>query len=345
MEDACPRGEGWGERGAGEPGRGPSSAGSSALADAVALGLPSLAEVLTRTEDGICVVDAERRYVYANPAACQMLGHPVEQLRGRDFLDSFPAREHATVLGRLPAQVGDTAAPFTCTLCGSDGAGREIDCSAFAIEMAGGLHVVAIFRDLAGPRAAARTAAALAQTAAQLVGAGTTEEILVGIARHAIEGTRALAVGIVVVGEDHKLAVSGGYGFPDAGRSRQAWTAGSITLDDLPGGDVLLVGEPVVLPDARSAWEASSVMAGFAATVEGMDWQGRVCAFVVGEPGVRPICGVATLGVGRAERGGARLLHRTRRSGGRSGDQYLVDLPSQRGSCVARTDPSGPRAA
>jgi len=250
--------------------------GSSALADAAALGLPALAEVLTRTEDGICVVDAERRYVYANPAACQMLGRPVEQLRGRDFLGSFPAREHATVLGRLPRQLGDTVAPFTCTLRGSDGAGREIDCSAFTVEMADSLHVVAIFRDLAGPRAAARTAVALAQTAAQLVGAGTTEEILVGIARHAVEGTRALTVGIVVVGNDHKLTASGGYGFPDAGRSRAAWTAGSVTLDDLPGGDTLLADRPVVLPDARSAWEASPVMAGFAATVASMDWQGAV---------------------------------------------------------------------
>ena len=141
-----------------------------------------------------------------------------------------------------------------------------------------------------GPRP--RTAAALAQTAAQLVGAGTTEEILVGIARHAVEGTRALAVGIVVVGEDHKLAVSGGYGFPDAGRSRQAWTAGSITLDDLPGGDVLLVGEPVVLPDARSAWEASPVMAGFAATVEGMDWQGAVSVPLSWEGEVLGVFGV-----------------------------------------------------
>jgi PAS domain-containing protein len=68
----------------------PDPAGPDALADAAALGLPALAEVLTRTEDGICVVDAGRRYVYANPAACQMLGLPIEELRGRDFLGRFP---------------------------------------------------------------------------------------------------------------------------------------------------------------------------------------------------------------------------------------------------------------
>jgi PAS domain S-box-containing protein len=250
--------------------------GPAALMDAAALGVSALAEVLIRTEDGICVVDAERRYVYANPAACRMQGHPVEQLRGRDFLGSFPAREHMTILRCLPERLGDAAAPFTCTLRGSDGVGHEIVCSTFAIDMAGRLHCVAIFRDLAGPQAAVRTAVALAQTAAQLAGTGTTEEILVGLARHGVEGTRALAVGIVVVGDDHKLAVSGGYGFPATSRSREAWTAGSVTLDDLPGGDVLLANKPVVLPDARSAWEASPVMEAFAATLKGLDWQGAV---------------------------------------------------------------------
>ena len=254
----------------------PSTEPTSALADAAALGLSALAEVLTRTEDGLVVVDGDRRYVYVNPAASRILGHPIEQLRGRDFLGSFQAREHATVLDHLPERLGDTAAPFTCIMRGPDGTEREIVCLTFAIEMAGSVHCVAVFRDLSGPRAAARTAVALAQTAAQLVGAGTTDEILGGIARHAVEGTRALAVGIVVVGDDHKLVTAGGYGFPAQSQSREAWTAASITLDDLPGGDVLLTGGRVVLPDARLQWEASPVTKGFAATLGGLDWPAAV---------------------------------------------------------------------
>jgi PAS domain-containing protein len=50
------------------------ASGSSALAEAAALGLPALAGVVAGTEDGITVVDAERRFVYANPAACEMNG-------------------------------------------------------------------------------------------------------------------------------------------------------------------------------------------------------------------------------------------------------------------------------
>lgn len=141
-------------------GRGPnvlSDKPVSPLADAAALGLPALAEVLTRTQDGLAVVDADRRYVYANPAACQILGYPAEHLRGRDFLGSFQGREHATVLEHLPEQLDDTAAPFTCIMRGPDGAEREIVCLTFAIEMAGSLHCVAVFRDLTVTKAFAST--------------------------------------------------------------------------------------------------------------------------------------------------------------------------------------------
>jgi len=257
---------------------------AAALADAAALGLPALAGMVAGTDDGIVVVDADRRYVYANPAACQMLGTPLEQLRGRDFLGSFPAREHATLRARLSEDLGDTSAPvesfddglsgpFSCTLSGSE---RQVVCSTFVLGIGGALHSGVMFRDLTGPQSTWRTAAALAQTAAQLVRTGTTEEILVGLARHAVEGTRAPAVGITVVGDDHKLVVAGGYGFPSTTKSREAWTAGSITLGDLPGGDVLITNNTVVLSDARPLFEASPVLKGFAAALEGMEWQGAI---------------------------------------------------------------------
>ncbi|MGO9660997.1 MAG: hypothetical protein ACLQVK_09245 [Acidimicrobiales bacterium] len=68
---------------------------------------------------------------------------------------------------------------------------REIVCSNFAVAVAKRPHRVAILKDVTLLRTEARTAVALAQTAAQLAGAGTTEEILVGVARHGVEGTRA----------------------------------------------------------------------------------------------------------------------------------------------------------
>ena len=64
---------------------------------APALGLSALAQLITRIQDGITVVDAERRWVYANPAACQMLNRPLEQLRGQDFLSGVPPRVLASI--------------------------------------------------------------------------------------------------------------------------------------------------------------------------------------------------------------------------------------------------------
>jgi PAS domain S-box-containing protein len=256
--------------------------GSSALAEAAALGLSALARVVAGAQDGITVVDAQRRVVYANPTACQMLGYPLEQLRGRDFLASIPAREHMIILTRFSEQVsgsaGEAPAPFSCNLVGPDGTEREIVYSTFVVDVAGNPHLVAIFQDLTGPRAAGRTAAALAQTTAELVGPGTYE-IMSGIARHAVEGTRALACGIDVVGDDHELGPAGGYGFPSRIKTREARSAMRITLADLTGGAIVLdaaPGKPVVRPDARTVWEADPVIKPFAATLKVLDWRGSV---------------------------------------------------------------------
>jgi PAS domain S-box-containing protein len=265
--------------------------GSAAVVEAAALGVSALAGVLAGAQDGVTVVDAHRRFVYANPAACEMLGSTLTQLRGRDFLDCISARERASMLARISVQLDDPAgtapAAFTCALRGPGGAEREIVCCTFVVEADGRRRSVAIFQDLRGSRAAGRAATALAQTAAELVKAGrTTDEILAGIARHAVEETRALACRISVVDEDHRLASAGGYGpgyglRPDGEDTRSAlWvaladqraedviaaiTGGSIVIGEVPG-------KPVVVLDAPSVWAADPMLGDFAASMKGLDW-------------------------------------------------------------------------
>ena len=248
------------------------------LADVAALGPSTLAALLDGVEDGIAVVDADGRFVHANPAACRMLGRPLDQLRGVELLDTLEFGGQAPPPGRFPWDPDDIPAPFRCVVGGSDAGGREVTCSVVATDIGGVRHWVAILRDLGGGRARERTAVALAQTTAQLVAAGTVEEILRGIARHAVESTAAVACGIVVIGEDHKLAVAGGYGFPDRARSMSAWTGSSVTLDEMPGGSHVLTGKPVFMPDARSAMAAAPATKAFAATMESLDWQGSYYA-------------------------------------------------------------------
>jgi PAS domain-containing protein len=80
----------------------------------------ALAGVVAGAQEGITVVDAGRRFVYANPVACEMLGYPLAQLQGRDFMGSIPARDHAIMLARFSEQfggsLGEAPAPFTCNL-------------------------------------------------------------------------------------------------------------------------------------------------------------------------------------------------------------------------------------
>jgi PAS domain-containing protein len=87
-----------------------------AVAAAASLGLPALAGMLVGTDDGICVLDADGRYAYANPAACHMLGQAFSALVGENFLDSFPFRERSSVRHRLPRRTGEAFGPFLCAL-------------------------------------------------------------------------------------------------------------------------------------------------------------------------------------------------------------------------------------
>ena len=69
---------------------------------AAELGVGALAAVVERSRDGIVVVTADRRYVYANPAACRIMGYSLDELRALpDFLDNFPRREHWTSPGSV----------------------------------------------------------------------------------------------------------------------------------------------------------------------------------------------------------------------------------------------------
>jgi PAS domain S-box-containing protein len=274
----------------------------SAVAEATVLGADTLAEIVSRTQAGITVTDIDRRYIYANEAACRMLGRSLVDLRGRNLLDSFPEREHATMLAHLPHDLDEDGALFTCMMLGGDGTERAIVCSMYTVEVAGVPHRVSILRDLSAPRSAARAAMALAQATVQGGGAATTDEILALLARHAVEETRCLTARILVVGDDRRVA-GGGFGTSgmDFGKASPAWRA----LSGLPGSDLIaamtlgtvVIGappsEPLVLSDARSVWEASPVMKDYAARMKDLDWRGIVCIPLAWENRVFGVFGIS----------------------------------------------------
>ena len=72
----------------------------TAPSDAEQLGLAVLARLLEASLDGIGISDGEGRFVYANPAACAILGYRLEQLLGRHFQMVLAPDERQASLAR-----------------------------------------------------------------------------------------------------------------------------------------------------------------------------------------------------------------------------------------------------
>jgi PAS domain S-box-containing protein len=236
------------------------------------LGVDALAAVVERSRDGIVVVTADRRYVYANPAACRIMGYSLDELRALpDFLDNFPQREHQAMLEHFAEQLAGTTGLWTSTLLRADGTEREITWTNMSFAIGGRPHGAAIFRDITDARVAARNAAALGQTAAQLAGRSPLGTVLSELARHAVEATRAVACAIGIAGEDGTLRAGGAEGVPD--EFRRVSLLGTLRIIDMPDGDVVLGGRIAVIPDAKRRWMDSPRAAATGRTLQPLDWQ------------------------------------------------------------------------
>jgi PAS domain S-box-containing protein len=244
----------------------------SAVPTAAELGVDALAAVVERSRDGIVVVTADRRYVYANPAACQIMGYSLAELRALpDFLNNFPEREHQAMLEHFAEQLAGTTGLWTSTLLRADGTEREITWTNMSFAIGGRPHGAAIFRDITDARLATRNAAALGQTAAQRAGRIPLSTVLSDLARHAVEGTRAVACAIGIAGEDGALRAGGAEGVPD--EFRRVSLLGTLRIIDMPDGDIVLGGRMAVIPDAKRRWMENCRAAATGLTLQPLDWQ------------------------------------------------------------------------
>ena len=174
--------------------------GPDPVDDAAGLGLPVLAQIVEGMADGIFLCDAARRWVYVNDAACAMLGRSVPDLVGRDYVDVVPLQDKAAARRCYAALLEGSTEMLTRMLVHSSGEEREMVFAPFRVSVDGRAHGAALFRDFTETRAAGRAAAALAQSAAELVGERSVSDILAGTARHVVEGTRALWAGLALIG-------------------------------------------------------------------------------------------------------------------------------------------------
>jgi PAS domain S-box-containing protein len=238
------------------------------------VGMEALAALVDRSLDPIVVCTQERKYLYANPAACRVMGYSLDELRALpDFLLNFPEREHEGMLEHFAEQLAGSTGLWTSTILRPDGTEREITWSNMVIQIDGRPHGAAIFRDATDSRQAGRKAAALGQTAAQLAGRSPLSEIFGEIARHAVEGTRAVACAIGTADDDGVVRAGGSVGVGE--RFRQLARSGAMRIHDLPDGDVVLSGRIAVVPDARCRW-LEPERAAIGDSLQDFEWEGAV---------------------------------------------------------------------
>lgn len=154
------------------------------------LGLEILAEIAESSLDAITVADQAGRFVYANPAACEMLGYSAQELIGHDLVFPTAERDRERILRMFEKGWSGRGAS---TIVRPNGEEREIEFSAVWIEAEGHTYTVGITRDVTEIRRLEREGQALMQIASSVAYGGSLKSTLNDICRHVVSATGAEA--------------------------------------------------------------------------------------------------------------------------------------------------------
>jgi PAS domain S-box-containing protein len=233
-----------------------------------------IAQVALATGEGVVICDEDQNYVWANPAACRIMGYPLEQLVGRNFLLNFPERMHASMVEAYRAQLAGETGTFTGTLLRPDGAELDMTWTNMTFVHSGRRYGGAIFRE-STHGAAARDVAGLASAAEVAAAGGDLIEVLSRLADSGRAHTRALTVALDLVDPDLVIRRGGRAGAPPG--FGEAQTAVSAAGGRIPFIDVWYSGRAVVLADARTRLRQDPTFDPLCDALDaGLDWQTAV---------------------------------------------------------------------
>src|SRR5262245_36642046 len=242
--------------------------------------LDVLATLVRDSADGTVVLRADRCIVYANPAACRLLRHPLDELLNHDLFQFLPERARETALAFFAGARGGRSGTMTAVACGEDGSELDLEVTITRLDRRSGRLVVAVFRDVSERHRQARAAASLAQAAACVAPTDSIEAIVQDIAGCAHRGTRALAAWLTVDDEHEVAAWVGAAGLPGDCRERVREAAGARA--GCSAFLQALVAERVVAyADARRLVEREPGTAGLAEALRSLPWQAAVFAPLV----------------------------------------------------------------
>lgn len=130
----------------------------------------ALASLLEAAQDAVLVTDERREVVYANPAACALLGQSEAELLGQDLLPLVapPYREAVRQRLALSREGQDPPGFLEMAFARPDGGWRRVRCSAFRLEAGGSPYGAAVLRDTGEGQPHLRRLEALYQADAKL---------------------------------------------------------------------------------------------------------------------------------------------------------------------------------
>jgi PAS domain S-box-containing protein len=242
------------------------------------LGLDFLAALVRSTADGLIVLDSDYRIAYANPAACEELGYPFDQVLAQDSVALMPEDERQTYRAFLDKARGGNAEASTVILHRPDGSELEVALRPAVLDLKGKqFFMVVAIRDVTERQRQARRAVALAQAAASVAASDSIEAILEAISEYAVVGTRALAAWVTLNDEDDVAAWVGAAGVRNGFRERLR-SAASVAAASSAFGQAVSAQRVVVYADARQRGKREGWTASLTGALKSLRWQSAAFA-------------------------------------------------------------------
>ncbi len=160
-----------------------------------------LPHLVGATPAGVAVLDPWRRVLFANPAACEILGRSLDDLQGRDYAQYYPPEEGEELKRRVADPIIPQRKRYPTRVIRPDGEEREAEMLHFHLNTPTRKLVAVVLLDVTEGRRLVHRMATLSHFASSLAYQGSLEETLASLGTKVVQTTYARACSVVLVDE------------------------------------------------------------------------------------------------------------------------------------------------
>jgi PAS domain S-box-containing protein len=217
--------------------------------------LATLSAPFEASLEAVIVIDEVDRIIYANPAACRITGHRLDELLGSDAYGAMPpqARDamHEAIRNHEATQAPGTIMRGNSVLKRPDGEEFEIEYNAALLMLNGRCLVAVMFHDVTEMQRMARKVEALSEIASMVAFAESLETTLAKLAQSVVRATGTVACGVCLVDEKGEFRVWGSYGLPNGPEAETRWKEAVRRGARMPNVDSVRERRTLIHADAR----------------------------------------------------------------------------------------------